>query len=128
MISGKIGGARKRLHQLGLGALSLSLAATTMVVSGVSGSAWFGPGGHCDFNGSSKCIAVDSTGAIESPYKGLINLPGGTKAILDEMAVHVPGGAGGWTTVAGQYELKLLEDEGGTLHFFQTIDYTVNSA
>ena len=90
--------------------------------------AWFGSG-HCTMPGGfvsgGKCMAADTVSGKEiaqQPYKGEIIFPAGTTTITDHVIFN------GSSPVTGNYELQLLEDEGGALNVYQTIDYTVDSA
>ena len=104
-------------------------AVGAMFIFGAKNSyAWFGTG-HCTmpggFSSGHKCLAADTVGGVEKaqqPYKGEIILPAGTTSISDHMLFN------GSNHVAGTYQLQLLEDEGGKLNVYQTIDYTVDAA
>jgi hypothetical protein len=104
-------------------------AVGAMFIFGAKNSyAWFGTG-HCTmpggFSSGHKCLAADTVNGVEKaqqPYKGEIILPAGTTSISDHMLFN------GSNHVAGTYQLQLLEDEGGKLNVYQTINYTVDAA
>ena len=119
---------RWKLALLAITFVIVNAMAASIIFGAKPGLAWFGSG-HCTmpggFTSGQKCLAADTVGGVENaqhPYKGEIILPHGTTSISDHMILN---GAGG---LAGSYELQLLEDEGGALNVYQTIDYTVDSA
>ena len=84
--------------------------------------AWFGTG-SCPFDSFApghKCLALDA-GGVELPYRGEIILPSDATSITDAMFFN------GTHPMTGSYRLDLLEDEGGNLHVYQTMYYTVNA-
>lgn len=110
-------------------ALVAAQAIGALFIFGTQNSyAWFGSG-HCTMPGGfvsgGKCLAADTVSGKEiaqQPYKGEIILPAGTTSITDHVIFNGSG------PVTGNYELQLLEDEGGHLNVYQTIDYTVDGS
>jgi hypothetical protein len=119
---------RWKLALLAIAFVIVNAMAASIIFGAKPGLAWFGTG-HCTmpggFSSGHKCLAADTVNGVENaqhPYKGEIILPAGTTSISDHMVLGSGGG------LAGSYELQLLEDEGGALNVYQTIDYTVDAA
>jgi hypothetical protein len=118
---------RWRLALIVAALVAAQVIGTTLIFGAKNSYAWFGTG-HCTmpagFNPGAKCLAADTVSGKEiaqQPFKGEIIFPKGTTTITDHMLYN------GTNHVAGTYQLQLLEDEGGALNVYQTIDYTVDN-